>query len=81
MPNIIHAMEETIKVQTVQVDFKCPKCETGYLRPTGTVLTSYPPQIPHLCNNPACDYGETFRDKMYPYISHEPIDYYAYKKK
>jgi hypothetical protein len=63
-------MEIRRKVDTVKVDFKCPKCLKGFLRPTGTVLTSYPPQYPHRCNNADCDYQQTFSDKTYPYIDH-----------
>jgi hypothetical protein len=64
-------MEVRKKVDTIKVDFKCPKCNTGFLRPTGRVLTSYPPQYPHRCNNPECDYNETFSDKTYPHLDYE----------
>ncbi len=64
-------METRKEVKQVQVDYRCPKCKNGYLRPTGTVLNSNPPQFPHKCNN--CDYMETFRDKQYPYIDYEEI--------
>jgi len=67
-------METRKQVVTVQVDYKCPKCDKGYLRHTGRVLTSYPPQYPHRCNNPECDYGETFSDKCYPHLEYEVID-------
>ena len=65
-------METRKEVKQVQVDYQCPKCKKGYLRPTGMALTTYPPQFPHKCNN--CDYMETFRDKQYPYIDYEEID-------
>ena len=66
-------MEERKVVRNIKVDYKCPKCEIGYLIPTGNVLTTYPPQFPHKCNNLQCDYGQTFSDKTYPYIDHEEI--------
>lgn len=66
-------MEERKVVETVWVDYKCPKCNNGYLRGTGVVLTSNPPQCPHKCNNKDCDYGETFRDKTYPYLDYQEI--------
>ena len=66
-------METRIDVKMVKVDFECPKCKNGFLRHTGAVLTTYPPMYPHHCNNPECDYGETFTDKSYPYIDHEEI--------
>ena len=58
-------MEERTELKMHQVDFKCPKCETGYLKFGGPVLTSNPPQYPHVCDNPDCDYTEIF-DKTYP---------------
>ena len=63
-------MEIRKRVHTVKVDYKCPKCPSGFLRPTGTVLTSNPPQYPHKCYNPDCDYGETFVDKSYPHLEY-----------
>jgi len=60
-------------VKMVKVDFSCPECESGYLRPSGTVLTTYPPMFPHMCDNPQCNYGQTFNHN-YPIITHEPIE-------
>ena len=66
-------MEEKVEVKIFQVDFKCPKCDTGYLRPTNeVVLTTDPPQHPHKCNNPKCKYTETF-NTTYPYHTQEII--------
>lgn len=64
-------METEKSIHTIQVDYKCPKCNVGFLRPTGNILTTYPPQIPHICNNPGCDYSQAFSDKTYPYIKYE----------
>lgn len=61
------------EVKEVEVDYLCPRCNKGYLRPTGMVLATYPPQFPHFCNNPDCDYTETFRDIRYPYIEYKKI--------
>ena len=66
-------MEERNEVKIVKVDFKCPQCPDGHLRPTGTVLTSYPPQYPHMCDSVNCDYGQTF-SLTYPYIDYVPIN-------
>lgn len=66
-------MEVRKNVRPIQIDFKCPKCENGYLRPSGTVLTTYPPQVPHHCNNEDCDYRGTFMDISYPYLIWEEI--------
>ena len=67
-------METRKDVKTVQVDYKCPKCNNGYLRPTGIVYSTYPAQFPHRCNNKNCDYGETFTDKQYPYMDFVDVD-------
>jgi len=61
-------MEIKKDVKQIMIDFQCPKCKEGYLRPTGQVFTTNPPMIPHMCNKIGCDYGETFRDKSYPRI-------------
>jgi len=65
--------EEITNVQAVKVDYRCPNCKDGYLRPTGECFPTSPPQYPHTCSNEKCDYGETMRNKTYPYIDY--IDY------
>lgn len=67
-------MEEHSEVKVYQINYKCPKCETGYLEGSGYVLTSYPPTYPHKCNNDSCDYSESFRGKSYPYIEYKKIN-------
>lgn len=62
--------QEIKKVYTVKVDFKCPKCNNGYLRPNGRCLTAYPPKFTHNCNNSGCDYSETFSNRQYPYYDY-----------
>lgn len=64
-------MEEKKEARTFIIDYKCPKCEDGYLRPTGLCFTSNPPQFPHKCNT--CEYGETIMEKRYPYTTTESI--------
>lgn len=61
-------MEEIKEVKMVRVDYKCPKCDNGYLRPTGTCLTSSPPIYPHKCTH--CEYSENFKNKTYPYVDY-----------
>lgn len=65
-------MEERNEAKTIFVDFKCPKCKKGYLRPMGNVLTTNPPIYPHRCNNPQCDYKKEFKF-TYPYIDYEYV--------
>jgi hypothetical protein len=66
-------METKTEVKTFRIDYKCPNCETGHLRHSSRVLTTHPPQYPHECNNPECDYTETFTNKSYPYIITEDV--------
>ena len=61
-------MPEVRQVQTHQVDERCPVCGNGWMRPTGIVLTSNPPQYPHKCT--VCDYQQTYSAR-YPYIVHQ----------
>ena len=63
-------MEEKIEVKAFKVDFKCPKCNEGYLRPTGQRYLTNPPKYPHLCNKVGCGYAEIFLG-TYPHIIHE----------
>ena len=65
---------ERREVRVFQVDYKCPKCGNGYLRPTGIVCSMNPPKRPHKCSNPDCDYAETIIGNAYPYIEFEPIE-------
>ena len=65
-------METRKEVKQVQVDYRCPKCKKGYLRPTGMALPCNPPEFPHKCNNSTCDYMDRFL-KQYPYIDYEEI--------
>lgn len=63
-------MEIQVKVQSVQIDFLCPKCKIGYLRPTGICHLIYPAQYPHICNHNGCGYSESFTI-TYPYIDYK----------
>ena len=64
-------MEERKEVRTFEVDYKCPKCSTGYLRPIGIVCDNNPPTYPHKCNN--CDYSKVMKGHKYPYLVYEPV--------
>ena len=55
-------------VKTKMADERCPVCKIGFLRPTGVVFPTNPPQFPHKCTH--CEYGATFPVR-YPYIIHE----------
>lgn len=60
--------EERYEVKTYKALAKC-KCG-GQMRPTGVVLTMYPPLFPHVCE--MCGEGENLTD-TYPKIEHEII--------
>ncbi len=64
-------MEKREEVITVLVDYECPECKIGRLRPTGLALSSNPPQYPHKCNNPDCEYCDIFVNIKYPYIEYK----------
>lgn len=68
-------METKKEVKTIQVDYTCDKCGIGKMRPSGNVLTTYPPQYPHFCNNPIkCDGSNTFTGITYPYVDYVLIE-------
>lgn len=54
-------------VQPVEVDYTCDQCGEGKMRPTGEVLTSYPPKHPHCCDK--CGARQTFTDVCYPHVT------------
>lgn len=60
-------MESRTEVKVVEIDYNCPQCTVGKMRPTGIVLTSYPAQYPHKCNE--CGYNENFY-KTYPFVEY-----------
>jgi DNA-directed RNA polymerase subunit RPC12/RpoP len=64
-------MEERREVKTFEIDYKCPKCGIGYLRPIGIIVDNSPLTYPHKCNN--CDYKEIIKGHKYPYLVYEPL--------
>lgn len=61
--------EEMHEVKTFEVDMICEKCNKGHMRPVGNiVLTTYPLQYPHECDN--CGHVENYT-KKYPYTIYE----------
>lgn len=58
-------MSEVRNIQMQSVDERCPVCKQGFMRPTGIVLMTNPPQYPHKCQK--CDYEQTY-PMSYPYI-------------
>lgn len=61
--------ETTNELKTVIVKMMCdtPKCK-GEMKPTGSVLTSMPPQYPHQCT--VCKTNRTYMT-AYPEIRYE----------
>ena len=66
-------MEVKKEVKTFEVNYKCDECDDGYMQFDGIVLTSYPAQYPHSCDNKDCDATKTFRGESYPKMVHEKI--------
>jgi DNA-directed RNA polymerase subunit RPC12/RpoP len=66
--------EEYTNVKPIQVDYKCPKCGKGYLRPTNMTHGSPDVTYPHWCNNKDCDY-KVILPQRYPYIEFVPEDW------
>jgi len=64
-------MEVRKQVIPFMIDFRCPVCDKGYMRRTGEILTSNPPQYPHRCNADGCDHVMTFMGISYPYMDYE----------
>lgn len=44
-------MEVVKEVKTVLVDYSCPNCEIGFMRPGGICFPVNPPIYQHVCNN------------------------------
>lgn len=57
-------MSEIRKVESTQVDERCGKCNTGWMRPTGIQQPTNPPQYEHMCN--VCGHKQTYGVR-YPY--------------
>jgi len=56
-------MEKRQEVITVQVDYECPSCKSGLMRPNGQVFDKYG----HECE--FCGFTQTLL-KVYPYIDY-----------
>lgn len=56
-------MSEVRRVESQQVDERCPVCGQGWMRPTGIVMANN--QFEHSCNH--CSYKQTY-SLRYPYI-------------
>lgn len=56
-------MPEVRKIESSQVDERCPLCKLGWMRPTGIVPSEG--QYEHKCT--ACDYKAIYSVR-YPYV-------------
>lgn len=64
-------MEVKRKVVPVEIDYLCPDCKEGYMRPTGIAYATSPMKYPHKCTH--CGSERTFF-KEYPYVEFEYED-------
>jgi ssDNA-binding Zn-finger/Zn-ribbon topoisomerase 1 len=62
-------MEIEQEVKPVRIDFQCPRCKQGFMRPTNSSFLSNPPIYPHKCTK--CNYTENVTGKTYPYIDYK----------
>lgn len=58
-------MPETRKVQTTQVDERCPVCREGWMRPNGIIQGN---QYEHSCTK--CGYKQSYQIR-YPYTPNQ----------
>jgi hypothetical protein len=65
-------MSEVRELKTQHIDERCPVCRNGWMRPTGIVLTTEPPQYPHKCHS--CGYEQTYPIR-YPYTVYSENTY------
>ena len=59
---------EVREIKTKQIDERCPICgdkNSGWMRPTGIVSQTTPPQFEHKCTQ--CGYKQTYSVR-YPYF-------------
>ena len=61
-------MEEKFEAKVFWTHQRCDDCDNGYMKPTGTVLTTYPPIYPHRCDR--CGAVKSF-SVSYPYMTYE----------
>ena len=64
-------MIKKTEVKTFLVECICDNCGEGKMKPTGTCLTSNPPQYPHVCDK--CGATVTVLDMTFPYKSYEVV--------
>jgi ribosomal protein L37AE/L43A len=60
-------MEKRQEVRTVQVDYECPSCKSGFLKPNGQGFLTNPMQYGHECK--VCGFTQTL-SRTYPYIDY-----------
>jgi len=57
--------------RAIQVCQSCEHCDEGQMMATGMVLTSFPAQYPHVCDD--CGHKETYKNS-YPFIKYKAIN-------
>jgi len=65
-------MEKIRRVKPIQYIMLCDECGNGEMMPTGVVLTSFPEQYQHVCNECGC--VKTY-NKQYPFIEYVADDF------
>ncbi len=63
---------ESTKIQMFTDKYRCDECGEGFMERTGVVLTSNPPQYPHVCDK--CGTEKTFTGIHYPCQNYREIE-------
>ena len=62
-------METRTEVRTIKVQYKCPKCQLGYLEFVGKAWVFYV----HRCTNKECLHEEKLSNKEYPFLEYQEL--------
>ena len=75
-------MEKEIEVKVFRIKYKCPKCETGYLKQAKRKKHFMIPDkegdgYDHKCDNKDCGYEQELK-RIYPYLKYKETNQEQY---
>lgn len=74
-------MEKEIEVKVFRIKFKCPKCETGYLKQCKSskhmIMQRADDGYEHRCDNKDCRYEQEL-ERIYPYLKYKETNQEQY---
>ena len=62
--------ERRRETKAIEISYKCGRCATGFMQPSGEKPREKTPHFPHVCS--FCKVKQ-FLDKRYPHVIFEPI--------